>query len=440
MKITDLPKITNIKGDEVIMLVKDGVSYQATLDDIRSGEPDANRLYPDVPINYVEIVRYSGQESTTVVLNGNTSLVDKIWSGVFPCTIGRDGLITQMLNGNDTTKTIDGLRSVLDDWQQPCMVRYGGYWTKYFYDDATNIKHFRFSPYKVRGYKYVRRRFLSMYNATVETHDEKPMLLSNAGLWSTQSKSLTAYHAAAKNLGSTFRVRCIQDRKVYRDMFWLLEKTFNSQSVQQGINGVNSSWWQNWSQAEDGGASSYGQFHRNGVTNEVVGHKGEVPLTFNNSGTDFTVKAQRWGWIEGYLSGPYWQFEGGAIKKADKWYVPNDINTYTAFNPDAEDYHYLCDAAVTNGFILEDYSDTVIPSLIGGSDKTGHADYYWRTQDDSGTRLFIPACSGDAYNGSSLGVSVVTSCGAPSLAAAHYGAALASDDPTDTIPDETLAK
>ena len=127
MKVTDLPKISSIKGDEVLMLVKNGVSYQATLDDIRSGEPDAKGLYPDVPINYVEIVRYSGQESTTVVTNGNTSLIDKIWSGVMPCTIDRNGLVTQMLNGNDTTKTVDGLPAVLNDWSQPCMVRYGGY-------------------------------------------------------------------------------------------------------------------------------------------------------------------------------------------------------------------------------------------------------------------------------------------------------------------------
>ena len=41
----------------------------------------------------------------------------------------------------------------------------------------------------------------------------------------------------------------------------------------------------------------------------------------------------------------------------------------------------------------------------------------------------IPACSGDANNGSNLGVSVVNSNNAPSNANANYGAALANDQP-----------
>ena len=44
MKISGLPKIGKITGAEVLYLVKDGVSYQATLDDIRSGEPDAKEI------------------------------------------------------------------------------------------------------------------------------------------------------------------------------------------------------------------------------------------------------------------------------------------------------------------------------------------------------------------------------------------------------------
>ena len=127
MKISELPRIGKLTGAEVLYRGKDGVSYQATLDDIRSGEPDAKALYPDVPINYVELVPYPGQERTTVVTNGNTSLIDKIWSGVFPCTIHRSGILTQMLNGDDTTKTVDGLHANLTDSQQTCKVRYSGY-------------------------------------------------------------------------------------------------------------------------------------------------------------------------------------------------------------------------------------------------------------------------------------------------------------------------
>ena len=440
MKISELPKIGKITGAETLYLVKDGVSYQATLDDIRSGEPDAKGLYPDVPINYVEIVRYSGQESTTVVTNGNTSLIDKIWSGVFPCTINRSGIITQMLNGDDTTKTVDGLPAVLNDWAQPCMVRYGGYWTKYFYDASTNTKHFRFSPYKVKGYKYVRRRFLSMFGGSIESHESKDMLTSNAGAWTSQSSVLPTYHADAKNMGDIFRVRAVQDRKVYRDMFWLKEATFNSQSVQQGCNGVSLDWWGKFSQAENGGASQYAQFYKNGITAQVKGHKGEVSITVNNGESDATMKAQKWGWIEGWLGGPYWLWESGALKKADKWYFANDINTFTSFDPTSEQYKLLCDAVKTlDSYILEDFEDTIIPSMVGGTDHTGHCDMYWRSEDAAGTNVYIPAGSGGANVGSLLGVSVLHSGRVLSYASPSYGSALASDDPTDTIPDGTVA-
>ena len=439
MKVTDLPKISSFNGDEVIMLVRNGVSYRATLEDIRKGEPDAKGLYPDVPINYVEIVRYSGQESTTVVMNGNTELATRIFANVFPCTIDRNGLITQMLNGNDVTKTVDGLPAVLNDWSQPCMVRYGGYWTKYFYDASTNTKHLRYSPYKVRGYKYVRRRFLAMYSGGIESHESKDMLTSNAGVWTRESENIMTDHADAKNMGDTFRIRCVQDRKVYRDMFWLMEKTFNSQSVQQGCNGVSWDWWGKFSQAENGGQSEYAQFYKNGITNSVKGHKGEVSITVNNGESDATVKAQKWGWIEAWLGGPYWLWEGGALKKGDKWYVAKDINSFTSWDPTSDQYTYLCDAVTTGGYILENFEDTIIASQVGGTDHTGHCDHYWRAEDATGSNVYIPAGSGGAHSGSALGVSVLHSHYVVSDASPHYGSALASDDPTDTTPDGTVA-
>ena len=64
---------------------------------------------------------------------------------------------------------------------------------------------------------------------------------------------------------------------------------------------------------------------------------------------------------------------------------------------------------------------------------------YWRAEDAAGTNVYIPAGSGGAGNGSPLGVSVLHSDSVLSNAHPHYGSALASDDPTDTIPDGTVA-
>ena len=64
---------------------------------------------------------------------------------------------------------------------------------------------------------------------------------------------------------------------------------------------------------------------------------------------------------------------------------------------------------------------------------------YWRSEDAAGTNVYIPAGSGSARNGSNLGVSVLNSSDVLSLAHPLCGSALASDDPTDTIPDGTVA-
>ena len=64
---------------------------------------------------------------------------------------------------------------------------------------------------------------------------------------------------------------------------------------------------------------------------------------------------------------------------------------------------------------------------------------YWRSEDAAGTNVYIPAGSGSADLSSPLGVSVLSSRHVLSFASPACGSALASDDPTDTIPDGTVA-
>ena len=438
-KITDYSAITTITGNETILVVQDGVTHSATLAELQLGQPDSQGLYPEVPLNYVEIKRTVAQTSYTVVLNGNLGMADEICKTAFPCLIDRNSIITTLLNGNDVKKTADGITATLDDWTLQCMVRMGGFWKKYIYDASTNTKIFRFSTKKVRGYKYVRRRFLNMFGGCVETHDSKNMLLSNSGKFTTQSLNIRQYHEYAKNLGDNFREIATQDREVYRFYFWLMELTYNSQSVIRGICDVNLSWWGSLNRSEDGGQSSYGQFYKTGVTNDIVGHKGELTIAISNGESEINVKPYRWLWREGMLSGPYWIWETGYLKVGGKWYKAKNINTNVSWEvTDADNWQYLCDECTTLGYILEDFEDTLIPSQAGGSEATGHCDHYWRADDQ--TAIYIPAGVGDANNGSYLGVSVMNSNNVVSNSNTICGGALASDDPTDTIADGTVAK
>lgn len=436
-KFEDYPVADLLNGSEVIVLSRNGVTYQATVNDITGGAPSAAGIYPDVPINYVEIKRFAGQASTTVVLSGNLSMLDKIIATAFPCTIDRNARIVSYLNGNDVRKTADGLAAVLDDWSQPAMVRVGGIWMRYFYNAQTNEKVFRFSTRKVYGYKYKRRRFLNMFGGCVENHDGKNMLLSNSDKWTTQSVSLQNFHAYAKNLGENFREIATQDRELYRFYFWLMELTFNSQSVFTGISNANSTWWQKLNRTEDGGQASYGQFHKTGITNTIQGHKGELEITVNNGESDLLVKPCKWLWRENMLSGPYFIWETGYLKVGGIWYKANNINTNVSWDVTDGNWTELCPECETAGYILEDYADTLIPSMVGASATTGHADYYWRA--DNPTAKYCPAGVGYANGGSLDGGSVLDSHDSVSDTYTNFGGALASDDPTDPTPDGTLA-
>ncbi len=73
--------------------------------------------------------------------------------------------------------------------------------------------------------------------------------------------------------------------------------------------------------------------------------------------------------------------------------------------------------------------------MLGGSSTTGHCDRFWRVASPGAGTVYIPAGVGSALSGAALGVSVLYSSDGASYSSAGSGGALASDDPTDTIPD-----
>ena len=441
--VTELPLVKNIQGGESLEIIQNGESKRATLAMLRSAAQDSNGVYPDVPLNRVTMKRFSGQTSTQVVFEDNVSLVNELKKTAYPVLLGRDGRVAAYLNGSDITKTEDGLEATLTDWTLQAMVRVGGFYYKYTYVAATNEKIYNLSPYKVRGYKYIRRRFLNMYGGSVYNDGTKNYLVSNSGKWTTQSVNLINFHAYAKNLGTTYRAMATQDREVYRLYFWLYEGTFNSQSILRGICDVNSTNWSTFSQVANGGQSSYGQFHKTGETNTILGHKGEKTITVTGfPAGDISVKPYKWLWRENMLSGPYWVWETGYMFLGNKVYRAKDINNITVDGITSANistyYDYLFDMPSSSGYILENYQDTLIPSLLGATDSVGMCDYFWRPLPVVGTTVYIPAGVGNAYYGSYLGVSVLNPYDVASSTGASYGGALASDDPTDGILDGTV--
>ena len=435
-KFTDYPKASLLNGDETLLVAQDGAIKQCSLADIAAAAPNQAGVYPDVPLNRITIKRFAAQESATVVATDNLGMMSRIFALFFPCLIDRNSNIVAYLNGNDTTKTIDGLAATLDDYSMPCMVRLGGYYRKYEYDAVTNTKIEKYSVYPVKGYKYIRRRFFPMFAGEVEEQGGKKILTSNANKWATQNYNIQQYHEYAKNMGDNFRAIAIQDFNEYRKMFFMWKRSYNCQSF-YGITGFD---WNKWSATPnaESGKTGVAQPYINGVTTSIKGMEGQLAeQTFTyKDGTTQKYKPYKFLWAEGFLAGPWWLRCSGALKKADKWYVAKDINTCATWEATDDSHQYLCDACTKEGWILENFEDTMFVTQVGGSDTKGLCDYYYRA--DSQTTNYIPVVVGSAGDGSNVGVSCLTSDSGVSYSASPYGSALASDDPTDTLTDGTV--
>jgi hypothetical protein len=431
--------------DAKIEVIQNGVSKQASIEMIAQAAP-VDGLYPDVPINRVTIKRFSGQLSPLYVYEDNTSLKAKILALCKPVLLNRDSLVDTYLSGSNCLKSADGYPANLTNWDKPSMTQIGGFWMKYEYNAATNEKITKISPYKVKGYKYVRRRFIGMFNGNTVTNSadgsSKTFLCSNYDVYTTQNISLVNAHTYAKNLGTHFRAMADQDLDVYALLFSLFKGTVHTQGIYEGITNVNSTNWAAYNKSADGGASSYGQFHKNGATIGLTTHEGEVSLSV----TDFpngaiTVKPNRFLWRENGLAGPYYLFTSGRLIIDNVVWQVNDLADI-AFTK-TEDFVQLCSLTeiAANGWqgILETYQDTLMPSAIGGSDTTGMCDQWYGLAAPTTGVVSVPARLGLANSGASAGLRCLRSDRGPSLAAAYYGVSLASDDPTDTIADGTIA-
>ena len=446
--ITDLDLATSQDlKTSYIEVVQDGVSKRATPEMLATALP-VDGIYPDVPVNRVTIKRFSGQLSPLFVYEDNMSLMAKILALCKPVLLNRDSLVDTYLSGSNCLKSADGYPANLTAWDKPAMTQIGGFWKKYEYNASTNEKIIKISPYKVKGYKYVRRRYVGMFNGNTVTNtadgSSKTFLCSNYDVYTTQSISLRNAHTYAKNLGTHFRAMADQDLDVYALLFSLFKGTVHTQGVYEGITNVNNTNWAAYNKSADGGASSYGQFHKNGATIGLTTHEGEVSLSV----TDFpngaiTVKPNRFLWRENGLAGPYYLFTSGRLIIDNVVWQVNDLADI-AFTK-TEDFAQLCSLAgiapSANGWqrILETYQDTLMPSAIGGSATTGMCDQWYGLAAPTVGGVYVPARLGHASIGASAGLRFLLSSSGPSHAIARYGVSLASDDPTDTIADGTIA-
>lgn len=388
--------------------------------------------------------RYHSQLSPLFTQVDNIEEVSEdLMSTCRPCIIDRNAAVVAYLDKNDVTKLESGSAADLTLWNNPVVLQYGGFYSKYEHDLVTNEKIKKISLVPIKGYTYHKRRFRGLYDGTVVTNSadgtSKSFLTSNSGVYSTHSVSLQNFHAYAKNLGPSFRAMSWQDHEILTWLFWLIEGTTNSQAVYRGIVDVNGTNWAAYNKSADGGQPTYGQFHLNGITNDIVGHKGEKTITISDFPNGaITVKPHKWNHIENFIAGPYSLLATGRLLSNDNFYEFKDLSKIAfTVNLDAS---LLCSIngikPAVSGWqrILETYRDTLIPEAIGGSDTTGYCDQ-WYGLAAMGTGPYVPMLRGDARYGSFAGLGFLFSGSGPAAATAYIGAVLACDDPSDPIPD-----
>ena len=400
-------------------------------------------IYKDTGAHSVQNKRYHSQLSPLFVKADNLDVINELQETCRPCIIGRDARVISYLNKDYVTQLLRGGASDLTQWDKPVVLQFGGFYSGYKHNLTTNEKIKNISLVPIKGYTYHKRRFRGLYDGTVVTNSadgtSKSFLTSNAGVYSTHNVSLQNFHAYAKNLGPSFRAMSWQDHEILTWLFWIIEGTTNSQAVYRGIVDVNSANWAAYNKSADGGQPTYGQFHLNGITNDIVGHKGEKTITISDFPNGaITVKPHKWNCIENFIAGPYWVAATGRLFSNDNVYEFKDLSKIAfTVNSDAS---LLCSIAGikpdTNGWqrILETYRDTLVPEVIGGSDTTGYCDQ-WYGLASMGAGPYVPLLRGYASHGSYAGLGLLNSTSGPANAIAHIGAVLASDDPSDPIPD-----
>lgn len=447
MKISEMTLASNLDGSELMEIVKDGVSMKVTLQMLKDAAPVSDS-YPDVPLNRVVLKKYANQTSALPTIEGNLALKDIILAMSFPALLDRNSNVSAYLNGANCLKTADGGPANLTRWNYPCMTRIGGFWFDYQYEASTNIKYYKFSPYKVKGYRYIRRRYIGMFNGNTVTNSEdgtsKTFLCSNYDVYTKQAISIQNAHTYAKNLGTHYRAMADQDHEVYTLLFWLLKGNFNSQAVYRGITDVSYNSWSTYDKSASGGQATFGQFHKNGTTIGLTSHEGEVSLSIADfPGGAITVKPNRFLWRENGLGGHYSLFMSGRLIIDNVVWQVNDLSKI-AFTK-TEDFVELCSlvgiAPIADGSqnILDTYRDTILPAAIGGSATTGMCDTWYGLAAPTSGGVYVPLRLGSAYLGSNAGLVYLSSNLGPSHTNADLGVSLASDDPTDLIADGTIA-
>ena len=289
---------------------------------------------------------------------------------------------------------------VLDGTQGQVMVELPMYYRK-FETEGTK-RRVKISEYPLPGYHQVKKKYVSAYEATVES-DNKLASIKNDTVIGGDGKdaekyagrprtsiSLTNFRTYARNRNSSDKRWNCMTYDVQKDLYWLFVveyATLNSQAgytaekdesgyakggLGDGVTNINNAKWTTM--------NNNNPFIKCGTTDTLGNGTGQVEVDIQTFGYSETLKVQvpRYRGIEN-IFGHIWQWTDGILVdvKADarKVYVCSDAKNFG--DTVGTGYVYVGDEAKSDGFVKEmifGEGGEIMPSVVNGSSSTYFCD------------------------------------------------------------------
>lgn len=386
------------------------------------------------------------------------------------CLLDDTGKVTAYLHPTNSAKTETGATADLTGASGMVMVEIPGHYRKFEFD-GTSITAL-VSEYPLPGFHYVRKMYVSAYEATVDrTTASKPKLASvvntttafrgggNQSAWDSQSNtmlgkpatglSLINFRTYARNRGTAGFGGVGWNAYLYEahlDLLWLYyieyanlnsQLAFNAQPTSDGYkqgglgNGVtdlNTTQWSNF--------SSYYPVIPCGTTNSLGNATGVVaytmPTDYDSSGVKVYVPSYHgienpFGHIHKWTDGVNLRVQSDAAGGRSILYRAIDDNPAVFNSSNYNGYEERGDFARTEGFIMSilggEYGD-FLPLTIGGSSTTYFADKFYSGLPTSGEVLRGLLLGGSAFYGARAGLACAFADDVPSITFANYGSRL----------------
>ena len=370
------------------------------------------------------------------------------------CLLDDDGNVVEYLNPKDWGGNVrDGSRGQV-------MVEIPSYYRKFETDG--NKRRVRLSEYPLPGYTYVKKKYDSAYQASLDRTNLKLCSIVNADAQYRGGSNIsdrdgtyrsllgrpvtgisrTAFRTYARNRKTGSTAWNCMTYDMQKDLYWLYVveyATLNSQAsynaalttdgYHQGGLGAGVSGFSSWNNY-----NGYQPFVPCGVTDSLGNGTGVV--TYNAMSEDgstvaYAAPVPRYRGVENPF-GHIWQWTDGINVQitpdsgdgVSRVYVCDDPASFNDSNYTG--YHHVGNEARENGYakaIIFGEEGDIIPTEVGGGDTTYFCDYH-DTDIPTATALRGVIFGGNAHSGATCGFAYANSFFAPSAAHASIGSRL----------------